>query len=111
MLPEAPDRFSTTTLPPSALASGSAMMRDVMSTLPPGREGRDHRDGLCRITLRMERAGSGEERPFGNHFTQRGGAHYGGGIWVRRRLVTVRLWISGFYALPNSTIVPERAQR
>src|SRR3954466_4279099 len=39
MLPEAPLRFSTTMRPLSCAASGSAMSRAMMSTLPPGGNG------------------------------------------------------------------------
>src|SRR6266851_8784804 len=39
MLPPAPPRFSTTTLWPSALASGSVRMRTTMSFAPPGTNG------------------------------------------------------------------------
>ena len=40
MLPEAPLRFSITILPFNCCASGSAMRRAMMSTLPPGGERR-----------------------------------------------------------------------
>src|SRR5919106_3417956 len=45
MLPEAPLRFSITILPPSWLASGSAIRRAMMSTLPPGGKGAISRIG------------------------------------------------------------------
>jgi hypothetical protein len=45
ILPDAPVRFSITILPPSCDASGSAMSRAMMSTLPPGGNGAIRRMG------------------------------------------------------------------
>src|SRR3954468_9231324 len=71
MLPEAPLRFSTTMRPLSCAASGSAMSRAMMSTLPPGGNGAISLIGWLGYCAAAGRAAASSAKKL-NHCRRRG---------------------------------------